>query len=406
MTHANLKGTRGETRREMLQKTAALSAAAIFGAANSATAQTPDTNNSKTSLQKVPLIDITDLYHPPQDPGDNIDLISAYALPEVELKAVILDVTQRYRRPYRDPANPTFEDPLGGRDPGFIPVTQLNYIFNRNVPCAVGPFESMRSPEDQMLDAPGFQQSGVELILKILRESDQPVDIASFGSARPLAVAFNRAPDLMREKTRLVHLCAGASPAKGFIEWNVQLDVHAFRRMLSCNLPVAIYPCGGDKTAFDLAVNNSYWKLPAMEFVHVMPQRLQSYLSFAVERSSRMDFLCAVEDPISSEALGKLCKREHHIWETAVWAEIARRRLVKRADGLHRLVPIDAIANDDAPLDCGIKPVVINVKNDGQFDFSYTDKPTNFQIFYREDPEEYQRALCDAFPALYASYKA
>ena len=30
---------------------------------------------------RVPLIDVTDLYHPHQDVGDNLDILAAYALP-------------------------------------------------------------------------------------------------------------------------------------------------------------------------------------------------------------------------------------------------------------------------------------------------------------------------------------
>ena len=90
------------------------------------------------SPRRVPLIDCTDLYHPHQDPGDNVDLVAAYALPEVDLKAVILDVTQQYRTEG------------GRRDAGFIPVLQLNSIFNRNVPCGVTPYAKMKSPGDTM----------------------------------------------------------------------------------------------------------------------------------------------------------------------------------------------------------------------------------------------------------------
>ena len=151
-------------------------------------------------LKRVPVIDITDLYHPPQDPGDNLDLIAAYGLPEVDLKAVILDVTDRFRRPVSGPEGEPYRDTGGPRDPGFIPVWQLNALFGRNVPCAVGPYAAMRSPEDPMRDTPAFQQQGVELILKTLRESEAPVHILSFGSARPLAVAYNRDPELLRRK--------------------------------------------------------------------------------------------------------------------------------------------------------------------------------------------------------------
>ena len=45
----------------------------------------------------MPLIDVTDLYHTPQDPGDNFDIVTAYAMPGLDLKAVILDVTEALR---------------------------------------------------------------------------------------------------------------------------------------------------------------------------------------------------------------------------------------------------------------------------------------------------------------------
>ena len=67
----------GLTRRGALLGTAAVITA-------SSAAQVPG------EPKRVPVIDITDLYHPYQDPGDNFDLIAAYALPEIDLRAVIL----------------------------------------------------------------------------------------------------------------------------------------------------------------------------------------------------------------------------------------------------------------------------------------------------------------------------
>jgi len=37
------------------------------------------------AAQRVPVVDCTDLYHPHQDVGDNLDLIAAYALPDLYL---------------------------------------------------------------------------------------------------------------------------------------------------------------------------------------------------------------------------------------------------------------------------------------------------------------------------------
>ena len=130
----------------------------------------PDrTKASPAKRRRVPIIDVTDLYQPFQDPGDNFDLLTAYALPEVDLKAVILDTHDPFRKAVSDHPILHDSDKNEPRDPGFIPVLQLNYIFNRNVPAAAGPFTVMKTPEDKMLNIPGFQQQGVDLILKILR---------------------------------------------------------------------------------------------------------------------------------------------------------------------------------------------------------------------------------------------
>jgi hypothetical protein len=374
-------------------------AAATAMAGSPVVAETP-----KAATGRVPVVDITDLYHPSQDPGDNFDLVAAYALPEIDLKAVVFDVTNRYRRPYHDPANPMYDDPAGRRDPGYVPVTQLNYLFDRTVPCASGPFLAMRSPEDRMLDAPAFQSAGVELLLRVLRESPEPVDVVSFGSARPAAVAFNREPDLMRSKLRRLHLCAGAAPA-GYLEWNVQLDAHAFVRLLRSDLPIAVYPCATEKGPFDLGVNNCYWQLPDRGVIRRMHPRLRSYMAYAFSKSSRTDFLCAVEDDAPEELLQQVCGGPHAVWETAVWTQVAGRKLVRRADGTRRLVPATEVKPDDAPLVESLRPCRIEASDDGQFRFDYDAGDSKATIYYREDPAACQEALREALPSLYEGFR-
>lgn len=381
------------TRREMLAMASGATVLASSGRSSS----------RETTTARVPVIDITDLYHPPQDPGDNFDLIAAYGLSEVDLRAVILDVTARYRRPYLTPDG-AYNDPEGHRDPGFIPVTQLNALFNRNIPCAVGPYEALRRPDDLMMDAPAFQQAGVQLLLDTLESSAEPVEVVSFGSARPLAVAYNRAPELLRRKVRRVHLCAGAAPP-GYWEWNVNLDPHAFVRLLRSDLPVAIYPCATETGPFELGPHNTFWRLPNLEFIRNMPPPLQRYCAFAFERSQRMDFLCALEDELPGEVLDRICARSHAVWETAVWATVANRRLVRRADGTYRLVPASEVHADDVVLPNDLWPCRITVQDDGQFMFERTPAAeTDFAIYHRGDPAENERALREALPTLYCSF--
>ncbi|MCY3022217.1 MAG: hypothetical protein NTW87_24665 [Planctomycetota bacterium] len=352
---------------------------------------------------RTSIIDVTDLYHPHQDCGDNLDIIAAYALPEVDLKAVILDCTGAFRKPVSDHPNPQLRDNSGPRDPGVIPMTQMNYLFGRNVPFAVGPFGSMTAPDDKMLDAPGFQQQGVELLLKTLKESPEKVEILSFGSARAIAVAYNRDSDLMKAKVKTIHLSAGAS-SPGFQEWNIALEPHAIVCLLRSPLPIAIYPCATKDGPFAYGPHNCFWKLADLRFIEKMNPRLRSYLAYAFERSKRIDFLRAVEEDPPANMLESMYRKAHNVWETCVWIRVANRRLVRRADGTHRLVPAADVLPTDTVLPNELKPCRVQVNDNGLFSFEITTEPAHVWIYDRGDPMANERALREALPALYQSF--
>jgi pyrimidine-specific ribonucleoside hydrolase len=56
-----------------------------------------------------------------QDPGDNLDLITAYALPQIDLKAVILDCSEGFRG-IKAGLGSDYTDQAGPRDAGFVPA--------------------------------------------------------------------------------------------------------------------------------------------------------------------------------------------------------------------------------------------------------------------------------------------
>lgn len=388
--------------------------AVCFGAVADLPAGTTDQAASARGKGALPIIDVTDLYHPPQDPGDNLDLLAAYALPEVDLKAVILDCTGIFRLPVaKDPGPGLATDTRGPREPGFVPVWQLNYVFNRNVPCATGPFGRMKSPQDTMRDAPGFQQQGIELILQVLRTNPGPVQILSFGSARPIAAAYNREPGLLRAKVSRIHLCAGAS-APGYLEWNVALDPNAIVRLLRSQLPVALYPCAADNArglgygvrspAHSYDSHNTYYRLPDLRFVERMQPPLRRYLEFAFTRSARMDFLRALEEDPAPPADTAIFSKEHYVWETAVWICATGRRLVRRADGHYRIVPAAEVNPTDTILPNELHPCTVEVQDDGIYRFVQTNAPSHFQIYFRGAAQENERALREALPELYLSF--
>jgi pyrimidine-specific ribonucleoside hydrolase len=379
------------TRRQTMLGAPALWAAALAGPAP---ADAP---------RRVPVIDVTDLYHPHQDIGDNVDLIAAYALAEIDLKAVILDVTAKFRRVVATGAGGKVIDKDGPRDPGVIPVLQLNYLFDRNVPYGIGPFEPLRAPGDKLLDAPEFQQAGVRLILDTLRTAREKVHIVSFGSARTIAAAFNREPDLVRARTARIHLCAGCTTTR-YLEWNVELDPHAIVALLRSDLPVALYPCASSKGPFSMDSNNTYWRLPDLGFVKKMDSRLQRYLAYAFERSMRATFLEALDHDWPPEVFERIARRPHHVWETAVWIQVSNRRLVHRAGTGYRIVPAGEVLPSDRILPNDLKPCRVQVRDNGLFTWEWSDRPTNFWMYERGDFEENARALREALPALYESF--
>ncbi len=361
------------------------------------------------SIKRFPIIDVTDLYHPHQDVGDNFDLIAAYSLPEVDLRAVILDAHDSFRKPVSDHPllSKFYVDKDGPRDPGFIPVLQLNYIFNRNVPAAVGPFTMMKTPQDKMLDVPAFQQQGVELILKVLRESKERVDILSFGSARPIAVAYNRDPALFRSKVRRIHLCAG-STSPDFLEWDVGLDPNAIVCLLRSDLPVAIYPCAvGAKEggALGYGPHNTYYKTPDLHFIKQMDPRLKRYMAYAFGRVTRSDFLRAMDEDFPDDLTAKVYSEPHNVWETSAWAQASNRRLVRHANGHYRMIPASQVLPTDKVLPNDLHSCRIKVPDDGLFTFELTDKPSNFLMYDRGDPYENEKAFTEALIDFYTSVR-
>jgi len=371
-------------------------------------------------MKRIPIIDCTDLYHPHQDVGDNFDIVAAYALPEIDLRAVILDVTNRFRPPDSLHCLPV------PREPGLIPLSQMNYIFDRQVPFAVSPFEPMQSTGDEMRHVPVFQQAGIELLLRTLREAEERVELLIFCSCRTVAAAFNREPELFRDKVGRIHISAGTSSGEifdvdwgekkrlplapgsaGYREWNVELDVHAFVCLLRSGLPLALYPCASDRGPFALHRHDSYYQLGKLSFIRRMEPRLRSYLAYALTRQLRHDFLRAMEFDPEPELLDQIdALRSHHVWETALWLEVSGRKLVKRPGVGYCIMAADDVKPGDIILKNDQTPCRIKVRDDGRFDFELTTGKTGVTIYDRgDDLEENERAMGEALKELYLGFR-
>lgn len=82
------------------------------------------------ATEKRPVVVVTDLYHPYQDPGDNLDLTNAYALSSLDLKAILLDCHEPFFHQVAEGVGTgLFIDKNGPREPGFVCIEQLNQYF-------------------------------------------------------------------------------------------------------------------------------------------------------------------------------------------------------------------------------------------------------------------------------------
>lgn len=374
-----------------------------------------ETSQSTISSGKA-VIDVTDLYHPFEDPGDNLDLVQAYSLPEVDLRGIVLDITDPFRLPIAD--HPVlWHDPNGPREPGIVPVSQMNALFSRNVPYAYGPFTAMRSLTDPMTDVPRIQQAGIELILATLQQSDTSVEIVSFGSARTIAAAFNREPELFRRKVARIHVSAGAatrnyemgqSEAHNQIpggEWNVALDPLAFIRLMRSDLSIALYPCADVDGAFAYGEHNTYWNLPDLHFIREIEPRLRNYVIFALGRMLRADFLRCLNGSLDEADAQDRINRVHHVWETAIWLIVSGRKVVYR-EGAWRIVPGAQVRDGDRILKNNLRFCTLSVREDGRIAYRLTEEKTNTLIFERGDPHEYEQALRQALPEWWKSFRS
>jgi hypothetical protein len=341
---------------------------------------------------KIPLVHITDLYHPPQDPDDHIDLATVFALEEYSLRGVILDVTQKFL----EPAPAGFDI---SRDPGFVPVAQLAYLLGRFVPVAAGPTQPLADPGDDAADRPVREQAGIRMLLDILEDSRDPVVISSVGSARVLTAALNRNPDLVRKKIRSVLLNAGstAGPKR---EWNVSLDPAAYIGLWRSHLPIHWYPCATESGAFNPDhERGTYWKTTHGAIFRDLPRPIRSWFMYGFTGSRQGDIIRVLAEEGKGEAWDNLLRGSRNLWATASLVVAAGRTLAKTSQGW-RFVP----ASESAHVwPWRLDPIEANVNAQAEVQWQVMEKGGNALLFGRQRGGQFGEAMAEALNALLGS---
>ncbi len=258
------------------------------------------------AADRVPVIYCTDLFHPHDDPDDHFDLATILAMPDLELKGIVLD--------------------QGGKQlqkPGKIPVSQMNHLAGRQVPAAIGLAHKLKSPTDPAFDQKAEFQHGVQLILDTLRRSPKPVMIAAVGSMRDVVAAFNREPDLFRAKAGKLLVFIGEASEPKHQEYNVALDPHAYVGLMRSGLPIYWVPCY-DGGVWQNRGHASFWKAKHADVLKQARPELVQYFIYALEheRSDPIQFLHGAVDPQRGE---RLLAGTRNLWCTAIFGVLAGR---------------------------------------------------------------------------------
>lgn len=274
-------------------------------------------SSASAAEKKIPIIHSTDLFHPHDDPDDHYDLATLFALDEFDIKGIVLD---------------------SGRHPdaqverfGDTPIEQMMKITGRKVPYAIGLSRRLSRADDKALNEDKKFQAGIELILSILRESDEPVTYHAAGSLRNIAAALNREPELLKRKLKAVYIEIGRGPTGVQREWNVTLDPYSFARVIESGLPVYWCPCFG-KDGY-----STYYKADQTVVVGACTPAVQNFFVYCLTKSKA--------DPIEflTSGLHPLPTGERKMWCTAPLIHAAGRKIYRRGpDDFVALAPADA----------------------------------------------------------------
>ncbi len=256
----------------------------------------------------VPILYTTDLYHPHDDPDDHFDLATLFAMPEFDVRGIVIDMGER-----------------GSGRPAIPALEQIMHLAKRKVPYATGLRRNLTTAGDTGMEDPKAHQQGIDLILKCLRDSKVPLVLFTTGSLRDVAAAFNREPELLKDKVSRIYVNAGWVGKE--IEWNVKLDPLSFVRVMNSGLPVYWVPCFGEDRF------QSLWAFQQSDVLENVPGPLQNFILYALTKADPKQ--C---DPIEylytdppEESLARFWPQTRKMWCTAAFLHAAGRPMEEAA---------------------------------------------------------------------------
>ena len=341
--------------------------------------------------KKRPVLHVTDLFRPHEDPDDHWDLACVYALAhqgDIDLKGVLID---------HQPGNPN------GRNPDIAAVTQMNIITGLFAPIAVGSGLPLKSREDIQEKAPPAHRQGVRMVLDVLRKSAEPVVINILGSSRDVAIAGKKSPELFKKKCAAIYLNAGTgsskmSPTSG-LEYDVKLEKYGYAAIFDLPCPVYWMPCFEEiESDWQGKVREygTHYRFRQDEILPGLSDMVQNYFAYMFGRYTDGNWLGYLKGDRDEALLSKFGNMYRNMWCTAGFLHAAGYTVT--CDG--RIVLLNekrarpVFTFDAIKVKCEDNGVTHWVRDEGSKD--------RF-IFHVRDTDSYQSAMTGAMKSLLAA---
>ncbi len=328
-------------------------------------------NSVPQKQDKTAIIYSTDLFHPPGDMDDQVDLAVLYGLPDTDIKLIILDhgKSQLAR-------------------PGKIPVAQMNALTGKSIRAEIGLADNLSNQQDKGLEQAVPFQAAVNSLLEVLEETPKKVVIITVGSLRDIAAAYNRSPQLFHKKVEKLFIFAGEASRKDFTETNVKMDRHAFAAIMNSDLPVYWIPCF-DGGLWQNKGKASYWQTTYGKVLADVSAPLLQYFLYAA-KSSREDSLQFLDREVDENDKRKLFQSARNLWGSALFYIATGKTVIKSKQG-YNIIPAQKALPGKLLFD--FIPVNIQVSSDGRVHYPGNNERHRVMRFRVRNYPEYKRIM-------------
>ena len=334
----------------------------------------------------VPVIHQTDIFHHHADPDDHWDLACQFALSYIgctDLKGILIDYP---------PTADNYGWDIG--DPAIASVSQLNYITGLAVPVAVGESEKVRCEDDvNKALARKPLNSGVSMVLKLLREAEEPTVIHIVGSCRDIALAIHADRDLFRKKCKAIYLNAGTGYDDTKLEYNVALDAWSYKTIFDAPCPLYWMPCFHITEHMEVGEYGTYYCFRQKEILSVLSPQMQNYFAYMLGNVSDQRWLSYLSLPVNRRILdahGELCR---NMWCTGGFLHMVG----KGVDKTGSLISLDDAAESSI---FEFQSVDISCDTDGRTAWHLSENKTERYIYHVKDQKHYAEAMTNAMKSL------